>query len=208
MHYGFLMKQMMINYLILGLTAAALAAVPLAAEPVTYRIDPAHSSAQFSVRHMMVSNTRGEFTKMEGVIVYDAKNPVASRVEASVDASTVNTREPKRDADLKGADFFDVAKFPTLSFKSKQVFKDSASGQLKLKGDLTMRGITREVVFNVDGPTPEAKSPRGAIVIGASATAKINRKDFGLTYNTVLETGGVLIGDEVTITLDIEAKRE
>lgn len=193
---------------VLSLTlAAAIAAVsPLAAQPVTYKIDSAHSSAQFSVRHMMVSNTKGEFSKMEGVVVYDAKNLAGSKVEATIDASTINTREPKRDAHLKSPDFFDVAKFPTLTFKSKQFYKEGA--QIKVKGDLTIHGVTKEVVLALDGPTPEAKSPRGGIVIGASASTKINRKDFGLVYNAALETGGVLVGDEVSITLDIEGIRQ
>lgn len=192
---------------VLTLTLAASGGLlPLAAQPVTYKIDSSHSSATFSVRHMMVSNTKGEFSKMEGTIVYDAKNLAASKVEATIDASTINTREPKRDAHLKSPDFFDVAKFPTLTFKSKKFYKEGA--QIKVKGDLTIHGVTKEVVLALDGPTPEAKSPRGGIVIGASASTKINRKDFGLVYNAALETGGVLVGDEVSITLDIEGIRQ
>lgn len=184
----------------------ALAALPVAAQPVTYVIDSAHSSAQFSVRHMMVSNTKGEFSKVGGSIVYDPKNPSASKVEAVIDATTVNTREPKRDADLKGLDFFDVAKYPELTFKSKQV---SVSGdKLLVKGDLTIRNVTKEVILTVEGPTPEVKDQRGRMKIGASATTKINRREFGLLYNQLLETGGVVVGDEVSITLDIEAARK
>ncbi len=184
----------------------ALAALPIAAQPVTYVIDSAHSSAQFSVRHMMVSNTKGEFSKVGGSIVYDPKNPSASKVEAVIDATTVNTREPKRDADLKGSEFFDVAKYPELTFKSKQV---SVSGdKLLVKGDLTIRNVTKEVLLTVEGPTPEVKDQRGRMKIGASATTKINRREFGLLYNQLLETGGVVVGDEVSITLDIEAARK
>ena len=184
----------------------ALTAFPLAAQPATYVIDSAHSSAQFSVRHMMVSNTKGEFSKVGGTIVYDPKNPAASKVEAVIDATTVNTREPKRDADLKGSEFFDVAKYPELTFKSKQV---SVSGdKLLVKGDLTIRNVTKEVVLTVEGPTPEVKDQRGRMKIGASATTKINRREFGLLYNQLLETGGVVVADEVSITLDIEAARK
>ena len=184
----------------------ALTALPLIGEPITYIIDPAHSAVQFSVRHMMVSNTRGEFGKFEGSIVYDSKNPAASKVEATIDVVSVNTREPKRDADLKGAEFFDVAKYPVLTFKSKSV---SQSGEkLLVKGDLTIRNVTKEVLLTVEGPTPEVKDQRGRVKIGALATTKVNRKEFGLMYNQLVETGGVVVGDEVTITLDIEATRK
>lgn len=179
---------------------------PLSAEPVTYVIDPAHSAVQFSVRHMMVSNTRGEFSKFSGTIVYDRQNPAASKVEVTIDANSVNTREPKRDSDLRGAEFFDVAKYPNLIFKSKSVTKSGDA--LLVKGDLTIRNVTREVVLTVEGPTPEVKDQRGRLKIGAAATAKVNRKEFGLMYNQLLETGGVVVGDEVTILLDIEATRQ
>lgn len=169
----------------------------------TYDIDTAHSAAQFSVRHLMISNVKGEFTRLTGVIVYNPTNPAASKVEATIDATTINTREPKRDAHLKSPDFFDTAKFPTLSFKSKQVVK--SGGGLQVKGDLTLHGVTHEVVLAVDGPTPEQKDPWGNARIGATATTKINRKDFGLTWNQALEAGGVMVGDEVTITIDLEA---
>jgi polyisoprenoid-binding protein YceI len=187
-----------------GLLLAALA-LPLSAQPSTYVIDAAHSAVQFSVRHMMVSNTRGEFRKFEGRIVYDPKNPAAAKVETTIDAASIDTHEARRDADLRSAEFFDVAKHPTITFKSKQAEK--SGDKLLIKGDLTMRGVTKEVTLTVEGPTPEIKDPRGNIKIGASATTKVNRKDFGLVYNQVLETGGVLVGDEVTITLDIEARK-
>ncbi len=183
-----------------------LAAMPLAAQPVTYIIDSAHSSAQFSVRHMMVSNTRGEFSKVEGTLIFDSKNPAAAKVEAVIDATTVNTREAKRDADLRGAEFFDVAKFPVITFKSKQV--SQAGDKLLVKGDLTIRDVTKEVILTVEGPTPEVKDQRGRMKIGASATTRINRREFGLRYNQLLETGGVVVADEVNISLDIEASRK
>jgi polyisoprenoid-binding protein YceI len=172
----------------------------------TYQIDPAHSSAQFSIRHMMISNVRGEFTKVSGTVIYDADNPANSKAGASIEISSINTREPQRDAHLKSADFFDVEKFPLLTFQSKEV--SGQGGELKMKGDLTMHGVTREITLDVDGPTPEHKDPWGNLRIGATATGKLHRKDFGLTWNSALEAGGVLVGDEVKLTIDIEAIRQ
>ena len=174
---------------------------------LTYQIDPAHSSAQFSVRHMMISNVRGEFTKLSGAIVYDPEHPEQSNVDVTIDVSSISTREDQRDTHLKSGDFFDAEKFPTITFKSKEVVAQK-NGDVKLTGDLTIRGVTREVVLDVEGPTPESKDPWGNLRIGASATTKINRKDFGLTWNSTLETGGLLVGDEVKITLDVEAIRQ
>jgi polyisoprenoid-binding protein YceI len=154
---------------------------------------------------MMISNVKGEFGNVTGTIVYDPKNLAASRIDAVIDANSINTREPKRDAHLKSADFFDTAKFPTLTFKSKQISR--SGGKLHAKGDLTMHGGTREAVLDVDGPTAEMKDPWGSQRFGASATAKLNRKDWGLVWNQALETGGVMVGDEVTITIDIEATK-
>jgi len=170
-----------------------------------YKIDSAHSRAHFSVRHMMVSNVRGEFSKVTGTVSYDEKNPAAISVEASIDAVTINTSEQKRDDHLRSPDFFDVAKFPAITFKSKSARK-TADG-LALTGDLTIHGVTKEVVLNVENPSAELKDARGGARRGASATTKINRKDFGLTWNRVLEAGGVTVGDEVSITIDIEATR-
>lgn len=173
---------------------------------LTYQIDPAHSSAQFSVRHMMISNVRGEFSKLSGAIVYDPEHPEQSSVDVTIDVSSISTREPQRDTHLKSGDFFDAEKFPTITFKSKEVV--AHNGDVKLKGDLTIRGVTRPVVLDVEGPSPESKDPWGNLRIGASATAKLNRKDFGLTWNSTLETGGLLVGDEVKITLDVQAIRQ
>ncbi len=169
----------------------------------TYSIDSSHSSAQFSVRHMMISNVKGEFSNVSGTIVYDPDNLADSSIEAVVDVNSINTREPKRDAHLKSADFFDVANYPTLVFRSKEIRRNGDT--LQAKGDLTMHGVTREVVLTIDGPTPEAKDPWGNLRFGASASTKLNRKEWGLVWNQALETGGVLVGDAVTITLDIEA---
>jgi polyisoprenoid-binding protein YceI len=171
-----------------------------------YTIDPAHSSAQFSVRHMMISNVKGEFSKVSGTVVYDPANLAASRVEAVIDASSLNTRVEQRDKHLKSADFFDVEKYPTLTFRSKQITK--ASGKLLVKGDLTMHGVTREVTLEVEGPSAVMKDPMGNLRLGASATTTINRKDWGLTWNKALEGGGVLVGEDIAITLDIEAFRK
>lgn len=171
----------------------------------TYEIDATHSSVHFSVRHMMLSNVRGEFTKVSGTIKFDRENPGNSSVEVVIDASSINTRDAQRDAHLKSADFLDVEKSPEMRFQSKQIEANSNGG--KVRGDLTIRGVTREVTLDVEGPTPEVKDPWGKQRIGASATAKLNRKDFGLTWNAALETGGVLVGEEVKITIDVEAVR-
>jgi polyisoprenoid-binding protein YceI len=172
---------------------------------VVYEIDPTHSSVHFSVRHMMVSNVRGEFAKVTGTIRFDAGNPTASTVEATIDASSINTRDSQRDAHLKSAEFLDVEKFPTLSFYSKQVEPNHDGG--RVKGDLTVHGVTREITLDVEGPTAEVKDPWGKQRIGASATAKLNRKDFGMAWHAALEAGGIMVGDEVKITIDVEAVR-
>lgn len=189
-----------------SLPAAVLAVVafqiPALARAANYDIDTAHSSAGFAVRHLAVSNVRGEFAKVTGVVEYDAKDPSKTRVEATLDAASVTTRDPKRDEHLKSADFFDVAQYPVITFKSTKVEK--ASQGLKVKGDLTLHGVTRPVVLDVQGPTPEVKDPWGNVRAGASATAKINRKDFGMSFNKTLDSGGLVVGDEVAITIDVE----
>jgi polyisoprenoid-binding protein YceI len=169
----------------------------------TWNIDPVHSVAEFKVKHMMISNVKGQFTSLTGTMMLDEKDLANSRVEASIDAASINTRDAQRDAHLKSADFFDVEKFPTLSFKSTRVTRTGDS-ELAVTGDLTIHGVTREAVFAVEGPTPPAKDPWGNIRVGLSASTKISRKDFGLTWNAALETGGILVGDDVAITLDVE----
>jgi len=183
------------------------AASPLAARATTLEIDLAHSTAQFSVKHLMVSNVRGEFTKLTGTVELDEQDITRSRVQATIDASTIATRDEKRDAHLKSADFFDVEKYPTITFKSTSVQK-AGKGKLKVTGDLTLHGVTRQVVLDVEGPSAEAKDPWGNVKIGANASTRINRKDFGLTWNTALEAGGVLVGEEVAITLDLELTKK
>jgi polyisoprenoid-binding protein YceI len=169
----------------------------------TWNIDPVHSVAEFKVKHMMISNVKGQFTRVKGVLNLDETDVTNSRVEASIDAASINTRDEQRDAHLKSADFFDAEKFPALSFRSTRITR-VADGELAVAGDLTIHGVTRSVVFNVEGPTAAAKDPWGNIRRGLSAMAKINRKDFGLTWNSALETGGLLVGDEITITLDLQ----
>ncbi len=169
----------------------------------TWNVDPVHSVAEFKVKHMMISNVKGQFTGVKGALALDESDVTKSRVEASIDAASITTREAQRDAHLKSPDFFDVEKFPALSFKSTQI-KRAGEGELAVAGDLTIHGITRNVVFTVEGPTPQAKDPWGNTRLGLSATTKINRKDFGLTWNAALETGGILVGEEVTITLDVQ----
>ncbi len=168
-----------------------------------YNIDPAHSAARFSVRHMMVSNVRGEFAKLSGSVVYDPANPATTKIDATIDAASINTNNEKRDAHLKSPDFFDTAKYPAITFQSKRAWK--ADGVLQVEGALTMHGVTRDVVLLVEGPSPEQKDPAGNARIGAAATTRLNRKDWGLTWNKVLESGGVVVGEEVAITIDVEA---
>jgi polyisoprenoid-binding protein YceI len=169
----------------------------------TWNIDPVHTVAEFKVKHMMISNVKGQFAKVSGVLVLDEKDLTDSRVEVSIDGASINTRDGDRDTHLKSADFLHVEKFPTLSFRSTRINRTSDS-ELAATGDLTIRDVTRPVVFTVEGPTPPGKDPWGNISLGLSATTKINRKDFGLTWNAALETGGILVGDEVTITLDVQ----
>jgi len=169
----------------------------------TWNIDPVHSTAQFKVKHMMISNVKGEFTKITGKLELDQSDITKSHVEAFIDATTINTREPDRDTHLKSADFLDVAKFPQLSFKSTQISKNG-EGELSVEGDLTMHGVTRKAVFEVEGPSVPTKDPWGNTRIGLSATTRVNRKDFGLNWNTLLEAGGILVGEEVAISLDVE----
>jgi polyisoprenoid-binding protein YceI len=175
-------------------------AVPAAA---TYTIEPAHSSAHFKVRHLMIANVRGEFSKISGTVLIDPSNPPASSITAEIDVNSINTREPDRDKHLKSADFFDAENYPTIKFQSKKIEADGPEGYT-VTGDLTIRGKSHEVVLNVTGPTPEIKDPWGYTRRGAEAVAKISRKDFGLTYNPILEGGGVMVGDAIEISLEVE----
>jgi polyisoprenoid-binding protein YceI len=169
----------------------------------TWNLDPVHSIAEFKVKHMMISNVKGQFPKVTGKLTLDESELTKSQVETTIEAASIETRDPQRNAHLKSADFLDVEKFPTLSFKSTSI-RRVEDGELAVEGDLTIHGVTRKVVFTVEGPTPPAKDPWGNARIAVSATTKISRKDFGLTWNAALETGGLLVGDEVTITLDVQ----
>lgn len=169
----------------------------------TWNIDPVHSVAEFKVKHMMISNVKGQFTGLRGLLTLDQADLTNSRIDASIDAASINTRDEQRDAHLKSADFFDVEKFPTLSFKSARITR-KGDGELTVTGNLSIHGVTRSVTFNVEGPTAPGKDPWGNTRIGLSATTKIKRKDYGLTWNAALETGGILVGEEVTITLDVQ----
>jgi len=169
----------------------------------TWNIDPVHSVAEFKVKHMMISNVKGQFTSVKGSLTLDEEDVTKSRVQATIDAASINTREEQRDTHLKSADFFDVEKYPTLTFQSTKVSR-VGDGELTVDGDLTIHGVTRNVRFAVEGPTPPNKDPWGNTRVGLSATTRINRKDFGLTWNAALETGGILVGEDVTITLDVQ----
>jgi len=172
----------------------------------TWNLDPVHSVAEFKVKHMMISNVKGQFTGISGVLTLDESDVANSRVEAGIDAASINTRDAQRDAHLKSADFFDVQNFPALGFKSTSV-RRTGSDELAVTGDLTIHGVTRQVVFSVEGPTVAGKDPWGNTRVGLSAVTRISRKDFGLTWNAALETGGILVGDDVTITLDVQFVR-
>ncbi|HEV1288334.1 MAG TPA: YceI family protein [Bryobacteraceae bacterium] len=173
----------------------------------TYQIDSAHTHAQFKVRHLMISNVKGDFDKVSGTVTIDDANHALSSVNVTVDVASVSTREPQRDAHLKSPDFFDVEKFPTITFVSKEVVK-SGDDSFEVVGDLTIHGVTKTVDLNVEDVTPEVKDPYGLYRRGASAKTTIMRSDFGLKYNSILEAGGVAIGDEVHITIDTEFTRQ
>jgi polyisoprenoid-binding protein YceI len=167
----------------------------------TWKIDPAHSTAQFVVRHMMITNVRGGFSNVQGTVVWDADDVAASSIDVTIDTTTLSTGDSNRDTHVKSAEFLEVEKNPTITFKSKTITKDGDG--LKVRGDLSVHGATKEVVLQVDGPSEEQKDPWGNTRVGASATTKIKRSDFGLTWNAALETGGVMLGDDVKIELEV-----
>jgi polyisoprenoid-binding protein YceI len=168
-----------------------------------WKIDPVHSQAQFKVKHMMISNVKGEFTSVAGTLELNEADVTKSKVQASIDATTINTRDAQRDTHLKSADFLEAEKFPALTFTSTRISREG-EGEFAVAGDLAIHGVTRNVTFEVEGPSAPMKDPWGNTRIGLSATTKISRKDFGLVWNAALETGGVLVGDDVTITLDVQ----
>ena len=169
----------------------------------TYQIDAAHSNVQFSVRHLMVSNVRGTFSGVTGTVSYDPDKPAETTIDATLDVNTVNTNDEKRDGHLKSPDFFDTAQFPVMKFKSKKVESTGTDSQ-KVTGDLTLHGVTKEVTLSVEEISGESKDPWGNIKIGATVKGKVKRSDFGLTWNAPLETGGVLVGDDVKLEFDLQ----
>lgn len=174
-----------------------------ASSSISWNIDPAHSNAEFKVKHMMISNVKGSFSGITGTLVEDPADPSLNRIDASIDISTVNTGDQKRDEHLKSSDFFHHEQHPQMTFKSTKVEKNGDE-EYTVTGDLTIRGITKPVVFAVEGPSQPAKDPWGNTRIGLSATTKINRKEFGLNWNAALESGGILVGEDVHISLDVQ----
>ena len=186
---------------------ALMVSLPSLAGTSTWKIDPQHSAAQFSVRHMAISTVRGAFSKVNGTIVIDDQDITKSTVDVAIDVSTVDTREPARDKDLRSDHFFDVEHFPTMTFKSKKV-EQVSPGKLRVTGDLTIRGTTKEVVLDVEGPTAPVKDPWGNQRAAANASTKINRQDFGVKWNATLDNGGVVVGDDVNINIDAEMTKQ
>jgi polyisoprenoid-binding protein YceI len=182
---------------------AAILSVSASGGTSTWKIDPKHSAAQFGVTHLMISTVRGEFHNVNGTVVLDDKDMTKSTVEVTIDATSVDTREPDRDKHLKSPDFFDVAKYPTFTFKSTKV-EQAGAGKLKVTGDLTIHGVTKSVVLDVDGPKTPVTDPWKMQRTAVSATTKINRKDFGVNWSGTMDTGGAVVGDEVSITMDVE----
>lgn len=188
------------RFLILTIVAAAVAVLPAVGQMQTWKVDPAHSAAQFSVRHMGISTVGGAFTKVSGSVQYDPSDPAKTTIEATIEAASVDTRVEMRDEDLRSPNFFDAAKYPTLTFKSKRV-EVAGAGKLKVTGDLTIHGVTKEVALDVDGPSAEVKDPRGRLHMGASASTKVNRQDFGVSG------AGTMVGNDVPIVIDLELVR-
>jgi len=190
-------KNTQMSRYLLVITAAIAVTVSAFGQAKTWQIDPNHSAAQFSVRHLGISTVRGAFTKVSGTAIYDPADPGKTTLEATIDASSVDTRVQRRDDDLRSPNFFDVAKYPTLTFKSKKV-EAAGPGKLKITGDLTIHGVTKEVVLDVDGPSAPVQDQKGNSHMGASASTKINRKDFGVNG------ASAMVGDDVPITIDVE----
>src|SRR5262245_111343 len=184
--------------------ALILLTVPAWAGAETWNIDPAHTVAGFTVRHLMVSNVTGVFESTKGTIEYTIGDPNTVKADVTIETKSVNTRIARRDDDLRSDNFFNAEKFPTITFKSKRV-QNVKPGGFDLVGDLTIRDVTKEVVLKVEGPTPPIKDPQGNRRVGAAASTTINRKEFNINYNRLLEAGGVVVGDEVKINLEIEA---
>ena len=186
---------------------SAVVALPASAATTTWQIDPAHTAAGFAVRHLMISTVRGQFKGVNGTVVFDDQDISKSMIDVTIDAKTVDTSEPKRDEDLRSDKFFDTAKYPTITFKSKKIENVSA-GKLKVTGDLTIHGVSKEVVLDVEGPSNPVKDPWGNTRVAASANTKVNRQDYGVKWNANIDGGGVVVGDDVNITIDLEMTKK
>jgi polyisoprenoid-binding protein YceI len=193
--------------LALGTALAGLWSVPAVAATTTWQIDPAHTAAGFAVKHLMISTVRGQFKGVNGTIVWDDQDISKSTIDVTIDAKTIDTSEPKRDEDLRSERFFDTAKYPTITFKSKKIENVSA-GKLKVTGDLTIHGVTKEVALDVEGPSNPIKDPWGNTRVAANATTKVNRQDYGVKWNASIDGGGVVVGDDVNITIDLEMVKQ
>ena len=193
----------LLSRITLSATLAAVFTLPAAAATTTWQIDPAHTAASFAVKHLMISTVRGEFKGVTGAVNWDDQDITKSTVDVTIDAKTVDTSEPNRDKDLKSDKFFDVEKYPTITFKSKRVEQVSV-GKLKVTGELTIHGVTKEVVLDVEGPSASVKDPWGNTRTAISATTKVNRQDYGVKWNANIDGGGVVVGDDVNITIDLE----
>lgn len=193
---------------IIGICAtAAFFLFPTLALASTWQLDPVHTNIQFSVRHLMISNVKGVFHKFNGTFDIDDKDITKTKASAVIDTASIDTGIEKRDEDLRSANFFEVAKYPTMTFVSKKFMRVGAN-KFKMTGDLTIHGVTREVVLDMEGLETVVKDPWGGMRRGVTLVTRINRKDFGLTYNKVLETGGVMVGDEVAINIEVEMVRK
>ena len=196
-----------LSRLALAATLVAALAVPAPAATTTWQIDPAHTAAGFSVKHMMIATVRGQFKGITGMVLWDDQDIDKSIVDVTIDANTIDTGEPKRDADLKSANFFDVKNYPAITFKSTKIEKISA-GKMKVTGNLAIHGVTKQVVLDVEGPSGAIKDPWGKTRVALNATTTVNRMDYGVKWNANLDGGGVVVGDNVNITIDLEMTKQ
>ena len=196
-----------LSRLALAATLVAALAVPSPAATATWQIDPAHTAAGFSVRHMMIATVRGQFKGVTGTVLWDDQDINNSTVDVTIDANTVDTGEAKRDADLKSANFFDVKNYPTITFKSTKIEKISA-GKMKVTGNLTIHGVTKQVVLDVEGPSGAVKDPWGNTRVALNATTTVNRTDYGVKWNAKMDSGGMVVGDDVNINIDLEMTKK
>lgn len=195
------MKRFISTCIVLALLA------PFHLFAATYTLDPAHTSIGFKVKHLMIANVKGTFEKFKGTVVIDEQDITKSKVDVSIEIASINTNITKRDEHLRSGDFFDAAKHPLMTFVSTKVEKAGVD-RLKVYGNLSIRGVTKPVILSVDGPTAEIKSPQGVAKRGASATTTINRQDYGVSWNKTLDAGGVVVGDEVQISIDAELDKQ